>query len=159
MTPQGLTIDGLRASKRSGLAKAKAELLDLIGIDDVSTIVDGFHLRAHRNEYDEDTARVSVSSPPGMYLAVVNGTRMEVFSSESDSSQGADMGNPAGPLGYEPLFQQAPTKFMLTGMQNEGLDTLICYERQPGSPFGTEPRVYITGSASSPVAPYVGVVR
>lgn len=157
--PQGLSIDGLRASKRVGLAKAKVGLLDLIGLDEASGVVDGFRLKAQRNVYDEETARVSVESPPGMYLAVVNGTQFQVFSSESDGSPGADMGNPVGPQGFAPSFQQAPTKFCMTGLQNEGTDTIIQYERQPGSPYSSEPYVYISGSASSPVAPYVGVFR
>ncbi len=157
--PQGLAIDGLRASKRVGLAKAKVELLDLIGMDEASGMVDGFRLKAQRNVYDEETARVSVESPPGMYLAVVNGTQFQVFSSESDGLGGADMGNPTGPNGFAPLLQQAPTRFMLTGLQAEGADTLITYERQPGSPYGTEPYVHLYGTATSTIAPFVGVYR
>lgn len=157
--PQGLSIDGLRASKRVGLAKAKVGLLDLIGLDEASGVVDGFRLKAQRNIYDEETARVSVESPPGMYLAVVNGTQFQVFSSESDGAGGADMGNPTGPSGFAPLLQQAPTRFQMIGLQNEGVGTNIQYERQPGSPYGDRPFVHISGTASSPVAPYVGVIR
>lgn len=157
--PQGLRIDGLRASKRVGLAKAKVGLLDLIGLDDVSGMVDGFQLKAHRNEYDEDTARVSVDSPPGMYLAVANGTRMQTFSSESDSSQVAEMGDGMGIGGLDLAFQYAPSKFVFTGLQNEGMDTVLNYERQPGSPYTSNANSFVTGSASSPVARYIGAVR
>jgi hypothetical protein len=156
---QGLRIDGLRASKRVGLAKAKTGLLDLIGLDDASGMVDGFRISSHRNEYDEETARVKVESPPGMYLAVVNGTKLNVYSSESDSTGISDMGEPDGIVNTPAAFQYAPSRFVMTGLQAEGIDTVINYERQPGSPFGTAPYVSISGSASSPVAPFVGVVR
>lgn len=154
-----LKLDGLRASKRVGLAKGLGQLLDTIGIDDATKSVNGFQIKTKRNIYDEETSSYSVDSPPGMYLAVVDGTRMKVFSSESDSDVGAPMGNSSDQNGYELYFQYAPARFLMTGLQAEGVDTLMAYERQPGSPYGSQPYVFSFGTASSPIAPMVGVPR
>lgn len=158
--PQGLSIDGVRASKRIGLAKAKTMLLDLTGLDEASGMVDGFRLKAHRNIYDDDTAKVSVESPTGMYLAVFNGTRIQTFSSESDSGPGAPTGYGKDNNGYEILAQYAPSRFQICGLQAEGADTLLCHERQPGGPYeNDDPLSYVHGSATSTVTNMVGTLR